>query len=45
MFFYLGLKYSFAHEIARENLSLSCFIESLEFPYEHFYSDIAVKNN
>ena len=29
---YVGLKFSFAHEKARENLSLSCFIDSYNFP-------------
>ena len=29
---YVGLKYSFAHETARENVSFSCFIDSYNSP-------------
>ena len=29
---YRGLKYSFAHEIARENFSFPCFIDSYNSP-------------
>ena len=45
---YVGLKYSFAHEIARENFSFSCFIGSYNSPYKYskqLYSDTVVKNN
>ena len=43
-----GLKYSFAHEMARENFSFPFFIDCYNPPEKHskrLYSDTVVKNN
>ena len=42
MLHYVGLKYSFAHQIARQNFSFSCFIDSYNFLEKYLkriYSD------